>query len=322
MAHSFKRRFTALMVFTGLVPVSALAAQSDMTTGPQLPACSAKVALSSNSSVTAVISRQDTDYAPTHAYTINIKPMADTIDGVDWNSASRPDLSIRQERAAGKDKAKYMSLGSPAVAQSGKMVFPSWNTTFAYNGVEQAGSTTSRSLTYLPGLNEIAADLDSDIVLTLNGVGTYGDAGIKLRFSRSEAIKAAKQGSTLLSDIERRYEDGKCMPQVMTGGLFMPGCFLTSAACDTIGLADDCWELASLRRFRDDWLAYQPGGAQDIATYYTEAPAIAARLLEDPKSLVRLYWTRILPSALASRLGLKKTARRLYHRMMRDLTLT
>src|SRR5690606_29479169 len=33
------------------------------------------------------------------------------------------------------------------------------------------------------------------------------------------------------------------------------GCFLTTATCQVVGLADDCWELTTLRHFRDGWLA-------------------------------------------------------------------
>ena len=39
------------------------------------------------------------------------------------------------------------------------------------------------------------------------------------------------------------------------------GCFITSACCKALGLADDCFELRALRRYRDDVLAHEPGGA-------------------------------------------------------------
>ena len=43
------------------------------------------------------------------------------------------------------------------------------------------------------------------------------------------------------------------------------GCFITTACCDVLGLDDDCFELRTLRRYRDDVLAKQPGGAALIA---------------------------------------------------------
>ncbi|KPL67140.1 hypothetical protein SZ64_02925 [Erythrobacter sp. SG61-1L] len=97
------------------------------------------------------------------------------------------------------------------------------------------------------------------------------------------------------------------------------GCFLTTATCKTVGLEDDCWELTTLRQFRDGWLAWQEGGAEDIARYYREAPAIARALGSDQQAALRLYWTRIVPSALAAHFGANRLARRIYTRMMGEL---
>ena len=48
--------------------------------------------------------------------------------------------------------------------------------------------------------------------------------------------------------------DQKCEPP--------EGCFITTACCETLGLADDCFELRTLRRYRDEVLAKQPGGSR------------------------------------------------------------
>ena len=70
--------------------------------------------------------------------------------------------------------------------------------------------------------------------------------------------------------------DQKCEPP--------EGCFITTACCQTLGLDDDCFELRTLRRYRDRVLALRPGGAGDIAAYYELAPQILARLPhEDPR---------------------------------------
>ena len=58
------------------------------------------------------------------------------------------------------------------------------------------------------------------------------------------------------------------------------GCFITTACCETLGLDDDCFELAVLRRYRDQVLAKRPGGKADIARYYELAPLILARIPE------------------------------------------
>lgn len=99
-------------------------------------------------------------------------------------------------------------------------------------------------------------------------------------------------------------------------------CFLTSACCTVIGLTDDCWELATLRRFRDGYMQGFAQGRADISRYYAEAPAIAARLLADPRGrrrLIGLYWRTIVPAVVLARIGCNRAAYALYRRMMVDL---
>ena len=56
------------------------------------------------------------------------------------------------------------------------------------------------------------------------------------------------------------------------------GCYLTSACTAARGLPDDCQELQTLRRFRDEWLKHQPDGILLIARYYEIAPKIVAAI--------------------------------------------
>jgi hypothetical protein len=99
------------------------------------------------------------------------------------------------------------------------------------------------------------------------------------------------------------------------------GCFITSACCEALGLGDDCFELRALRRYRDDVLAQEPGGADAIAAYYALAPSILARLPREGRKrlLLFIYACYVLPSAVAATLGLNALAYRLYRRMLRDL---
>lgn len=99
-------------------------------------------------------------------------------------------------------------------------------------------------------------------------------------------------------------------------------CFLTSACCTVIGLEDRCWELETLRRFRDGWLSSFAAGRADIARYYREAPAVAQRLVSSAtgrRQLLGLYWGYIVPSAVLARIGANRAAHALYRRMMLDL---
>ena len=61
--------------------------------------------------------------------------------------------------------------------------------------------------------------------------------------------------------LAKSLEDDKCVPPAK-------GCFLTTACCEVLGLPDDCFELRTLRRYRDETLAAMPGGNAAIAAYY------------------------------------------------------
>jgi hypothetical protein len=106
----------------------------------------------------------------------------------------------------------------------------------------------------------------------------------------------------------------KCVPP--------EGCFITTACCEALGLDDDCFELRTLRHYRDHVLAKRPGGAADIAAYYELAPLILARLPRDMRTerLRSVYARYILPAALAAKLGLDALAYRRYARMVDELS--
>ena len=100
------------------------------------------------------------------------------------------------------------------------------------------------------------------------------------------------------------------------------GCFLTTATVGTVGLPDDCWELSTLRAFRDGWLARHPGGAALTARYYRLAPMLVRRI--DRRADARAVWLRawafgVVPAALAARLGLNRLALRAYRHLVRGL---
>jgi hypothetical protein len=98
-------------------------------------------------------------------------------------------------------------------------------------------------------------------------------------------------------------------------------CFLTTACCDVVGLADDCLELTILRRYRDLMLPTMPGGRAEIALYYVVAPAILANLhgVTARQLLKRVYFTHILPCVVLAWLGLGRATRRRYRDMLARL---
>jgi len=108
----------------------------------------------------------------------------------------------------------------------------------------------------------------------------------------------------------------------VSGGSGGAGCFLTTAAVDTLGLADDCWELRTLRAFRDGPLLLQRGGGAVVEAYYALAPRLVEAIgqrSDAARVWLSAYWTGVLPSAIAARLGLTQLALALYTRMTRRL---
>lgn len=100
------------------------------------------------------------------------------------------------------------------------------------------------------------------------------------------------------------------------------GCFLTSACVEAMGLPDDCMELTTLRRLRDEWLAHQPGGQAEIDEYYRIAPSIVAKLHAAPdgmETLRRMYAEQILPCVADAQAGKSEAAHRRYRAMVDEL---
>lgn len=86
---------------------------------------------------------------------------------------------------------------------------------------------------------------------------------------------------------------GSFIGNIFGGG----GCFITTATCEVMGLADDCDELQTLREFRDSWL--KENHPEDITQYYEEAPGIVERIkkIEESEDLfIYLYHAFIYPA--------------------------
>ncbi|MBB5687027.1 CFI-box-CTERM domain-containing protein [Sphingobium boeckii] len=119
--------------------------------------------------------------------------------------------------------------------------------------------------------------------------------------------------------VESALPPGCVKKSISTGG---SGCFVTTAAVETIGLADDCWELETLRRFRDTALPRLPGGDALIRDYYALAPAMIARINERPDAQrvwLKTYWAGVIPSALCAAIGWNREAMACYSRSIRRL---
>lgn len=74
----------------------------------------------------------------------------------------------------------------------------------------------------------------------------------------------------------KNYNYGDC--PIYRGEDSSGGCFLTSACVEAMGLADDCYELTVLRRFRDTYLQSRAEGGALIRKYYEAAPEIVRKI--------------------------------------------
>lgn len=154
---------------------------------------------------------------------------------------------------------------------------------------------------------------EDSMELALRLSGKDGDCRFKIDcVSLREALDWASERRDALAE---KRDDNECVSP--------EGCFITTACCEVLGLDDNCFELRTLRRYRNEVLAKQPGGAALIARYYAVAPAVLTRLRrasENPaRALLSVYARFVLPAALAARLGLDALAYRLYVRMLHEL---
>ena len=69
------------------------------------------------------------------------------------------------------------------------------------------------------------------------------------------------------------------------------GCFLTAACTATRDLPDDCYELETLRKYRDTYLQSFEEGRQAVEYYYKIAPKIVTAVNE--KQDAKKFWNAI-----------------------------
>ena len=79
------------------------------------------------------------------------------------------------------------------------------------------------------------------------------------------------------------------------------GCFLTSACVSARGLPDDCYELQTLRNYRNNWLAKVEGGLAAISHYYVVAPKIVAAIdkLADRNDIYEMIYNKMVKPCVA-----------------------
>ena len=136
----------------------------------------------------------------------------------------------------------------------------------------------------------------------------------------------AEEAAAYLAEHERGKLTGEELDAVAGGGKIMKpggkhkGCFLTTAVCEYLGKTDDCEELTTLRAYRDEWLAKQPGGVELIEEYYEIAPGIVRAMKDSPnygELCEELLSSYIRPCLALINQGRNEECKRLYIEMVR-----
>jgi len=150
-----------------------------------------------------------------------------------------------------------------------------------------------------------------------------GDLSVRF-FVNGEAVLAGEVAvGDILSVVDAAEGLVKKLRQDEAANVCLPttGCFLTEATCGRMGLADDCFELSTLRKLRDGVLARSAEGRAEIGEYYALAPLVMQQLAPrwTTADWARLYGRLILPCALLARLGFHQTALNRYRRIVLEL---
>lgn len=108
----------------------------------------------------------------------------------------------------------------------------------------------------------------------------------------------------------------------INGGFKTKLCYITTAVCESLGKPDNCYELETLRKYRDGYLAYQADGKQLIDEYYDIAPTIVNRINKQENALdiyESIYQSYLSPCIEKIEQQENEECKRIYASMMQDL---
>ncbi|MDR1349211.1 MAG: hypothetical protein LBJ59_00245 [Zoogloeaceae bacterium] len=140
------------------------------------------------------------------------------------------------------------------------------------------------------------------------------DADLAFKLASPQVAEWRKAMETIPCDNNKRLG----APSGFSKDATEESCYLTTAAVGAVGLADDCWELETLRRFRDAYLQVSVAGQTLVRRYYRFAPRLVAsisRRADARKVWLKTYFFGILPAALCARLGFNRLATAIYRKM-------
>ena len=106
------------------------------------------------------------------------------------------------------------------------------------------------------------------------------------------------------------------------GGFKRKLCYITTAVCESLGKPDDCYELRTLRNYRDEYLMGCEDGAGIVRTYYDIAPTIVNRInkSDNRKQVYQDIFNRYInPCIMMIEEGKQSDCKKLYSEMVYSL---
>ncbi len=177
--------------------------------------------------------------------------------------------------------------------------------------------------------DDSAAEVDScQFVENQLGIWVQGNAKLTVYDSLIDALYVDSMFVKIINSrvglIEYKGEGKKPTVQNSTVDNWqdVSGCFITTATCLSLGKGDNCYELNTFRKFRDEWLLKQPGGEKLVEEYYTIAPLIVESInsLPEKHKIFTTIWRKYLKECLKLiENGKYEEAKALYLTMVTDL---
>ena len=109
----------------------------------------------------------------------------------------------------------------------------------------------------------------------------YGNVQANNTFARGQSLFSSAMGMIERINERNNFYNYRAVKKQSSGG-----CFITTAICESENKPDNCAELTTLRKWRDEKLAKMDGGQDCIQHYYDIAPAICEKLKARKDSVI------------------------------------
>lgn len=195
------------------------------------------------------------------------------------------------------------------------------------NGTVKSDSSIRKGIIFNGKLQHVYSGLGQDSILELKfedfeELLQYDDFDVALIYKNKVMYQRTYLTQEIKSILKELMEFQRAESKRLNEGQCKSTCFITTAACDVVGLQDDCFELRALRSFRDTYLAKTECGAVEIQQYYILAPMVLSAMKKSGEAkgeFLKLYWFSIVPSVIFTCLGLNQLTHWMYKRMMKNL---